>query len=98
MKATIQPLKGKHYGTDIEVVDGDISTIISVWCNADYVPSDRELEERGYTREQWDKNDIVADGWGGEIEIQSSGIICDGHFESQWQYALCQKIVKALNA
>ena len=97
MKATIRPLKGKHYGTEIEVVDGSISTVINVWCNADYVPSDRELEKLDATRQDWDNNVEIDDGWGGKIHIRSSDIACGGHFESKWQHELCKKIVAAIN-
>lgn len=97
MEAKLMPLSGKHYGSEIEITDGEISTTVKIWCNADYVPSDRELRECGATREDWDNNTEVDDGWGGKTPIRSSDIVCDGHFESKWQHELCLKIVAALN-
>lgn len=97
MKAELMPLKGKHYGTTIEITDGEINTTITVWCTADYVPSDRELDAWGATRDGWNNNVEVDDGWGGTTPIRESDIVCDGHFESKWQHELCLKIVAALN-
>lgn len=97
MKATIKPLKGKHYGTEIEIEDGDIKTSIKVWCNADCEPSQRELDSWEITREQWDKNEVInnCDSYG---EFRAHEMVCDGHFESQWQYDLCKKIAEAINS
>lgn len=98
MKAELLPLEGKHYGSTIRVTDGRFTTEITVWENADFVPSERELEALGYTMEDW-INDIPVDyGFGGKVPIRQADITSDGHFESQWQYKLCRKIVDAINA
>ena len=96
MKAKLLPLNGKHYGSVIEVTDGDIKTSITVWCNANFIPSDRELADLGLTRKDWDTNAEIDDGWGGKIRVQDMDICSDGHFESQWQHELCKRIVKSL--
>lgn len=103
MEAEILPLKGKYYGTEICVTDGKYDTIISVWCNADFAPSDRELENSGVTRQQYNDNSIVwEESWGnGEystVRARDRCEVCDSHFESQWTLDLARKIVKAINA
>jgi len=59
MKAKIAQLEGKYYGTYIEVFDNEdnLLTTLEVWYMGDHEPSIRQLEEWGYTQEQWDKND-----------------------------------------
>ena len=61
MKAELLPLKGKHYGSVIEVEHEGHSTTIEVWCNADFIPSDRELEDCHCSLEEW-YEEYAADG------------------------------------
>lgn len=99
MKAELMPLDGKYYGTEIKLTfdDGHEETI-KLWDSGSFVPSDRELNEWGYTREQWDNNEEVNDGWGGTMRIRSADITCDGHFESRETLARAQEIVRLLSA
>lgn len=98
MEARIKPLTGKHYGTEIQVVDGDIQTVITVWCSADRTPSSRELALHGLTQQQWHDNVLIPDGFGVMVPVRSSDVIDCSHFESEWQYALCERIARAINA
>jgi hypothetical protein len=98
MEARMKPLTGKHYGTEIQVIDGDIETVINVWCSPDRTPSSRELALHGLTQQQWHDNVLISDGFGGMVSVQSSDIIDYSHFESEWQYALCERIARAINA
>lgn len=93
MKAKLLPLKGKYYGSIISIQDDTLRKIgdgcdIKIWCSADYVPSDRQRREY-YNPD--DPNDVK------ENYVPDGEIACDGHFESEWTYQLCQKIVNAIN-
>ena len=96
MKAEIRPLCSKYYGTIIDIF-GEHETEIHLWCCADYIPSERELKQSGYTLEDWKNNIEIDDGWGGKMKIRDLDITCDCHFESQWTYELAQFICKAIN-
>jgi hypothetical protein len=87
MKAEILPLKGKYYGTKIEIEDGGISTEIKIWCSGNYTPSDRELDEADMSRAEYNEN---------KNDEQSSIDTSGGHFESQWTYKLAEKICERL--
>lgn len=97
MKAKLLPLEGKHYGSKIEITDGEISTIVTVWERGDGTPSERELALHGITKDQWDRNDMVDNGWGGTERVRELDMICSSHFESEWQYQLCKKIISAFD-
>jgi hypothetical protein len=97
VKATIRRSVGKHYGTAIDIEDGDVKTAIDIWVPHGR-PSDPELEEMfGITGVQWEQNVMVRDGWGGEVPVQSEWP-CDCHYESQVEWELCRKIADALNS
>jgi len=81
MKATIQPLDGKYYGTVINVEHPHGNFSISVWCNGDFKPSKRELKYHGMKLKEWEEDQIG----------------CDGHFESKDCYEVCKIIEDALN-
>ena len=57
MKATLLPLRGKYYGTLIEIEDGFKHTI-SLWHSGSFEPSDRELEGI-CSIEQWRNNEKI---------------------------------------
>lgn len=95
MKATLLPLRGKYYGTLIEIEDGFKYTI-SLWHSGSFEPSDRELE--GITIEQWRNNEEVNLAGYGYIPAKEIVEICDEHFESRETYALALKIVEKLNS
>jgi hypothetical protein len=97
MIATLKPLDGKYYGTEIEVKEGKehIATI-KLWDDGDYTPSGRYLAEYGYTTEQWETNAIIHDdGWTGHIK--NIDLVCDSHFESKLTYERALKIISAIN-
>ena len=94
MRVYIEPLKGKYYGTDI--VFGDNS--ITVWAfGNDWEPSDRALAQYGYTRKQWNNNELVDNGWGGKSPVQEMDLNCDSHFESDYGYKIACVIRDALD-
>ena len=98
MESRIEPLKGKYYGTHITVLDGPAKGhSIQLWFTSGE-PSKREIESWGYTQEDWDKNIIINDGWGGNQPIKSCDFICDSHYECKETYRAAEAIVEALKA
>ena len=93
MKAKLLPLKGKYYGTLIEIdFDDNNKTTeeIKLWCDGDYTPSERHLNKFGYTKQQWDNNEHVTEcGWDSNTHltpIRQLDLVCDSHFESDLTY------------
>ena len=84
MNARILPLKGKYYGTEIEVVsDGGFEYTINLWNCANYRPSPIELASSGdfgTSEEYWREHDGAA----------------DGHFESLETYETAKKIAELI--
>ena len=105
MKARILPLKGKYYGTEIEIEFNNEENPQPEWGNTTSFklwfsrgnPSTREINSWGFTREQWINNELVDDGWEEKSPIQELGMLCDSHYESEITYNLALKIVKAIN-
>ena len=99
MKATLLPLRGKYYGTLIEIEDEGFKHTISLWHSGSFEPSDRELEGI-CSIEQWRNNEkINVEGWNGELLYAREAYeISDDHFESRETHALALKIVEKLNA
>ena len=89
MNVYLEPLEGKYYGTTIRFGDNSVS----LWIFDDtWEPSDRELERWRVTREQWDSNEPVDNGWGGMSPVKSMDYTCDSHFESQYCYEIAKLI------
>jgi hypothetical protein len=96
MHARLNPLKGKYYGTIIEIVDGPLEgNIIEVWLKSDdwdydgNEPSDRELAHWNITREEHNqlyRNDPDT------TPVDISG----GHYESIDTLRVATIIVEAL--
>lgn len=99
MKAILRPLKGKYYGTEIEIHfdDGEEKEVFKLWNSGDFEPSIRELEKYGYTQDQWDNNAMVDNGYGGEAEIRQMDIVTDSHFESKLTYKRALDICYRIN-
>lgn len=99
MKAILEPLKGKYYGTKITVLDDNgTKAHIEIWDDGDYTPSKRELETNGYTEKQWEENEMVETGWEDvRLPIRDLDIVSDSHFESKQSYELALKIMDKLN-
>ena len=104
LDAKLKPLKGKYYGTEIEVAS-EIGTIdtLELW-NSGGPPSERELEGTGITVSKWVNNEGVwcPDGCGfsdeaGFYPAREVFEVCDGHYESQETYEVALEIVKRLN-
>lgn len=82
-KVTIDELDGhKYYGSAITINDGKFDHHFELWCNADFVPSKRQLAQCKMTLKEWKDDDMS----------------CDGHFESQATYDLMVAIKKVLEA
>lgn len=95
ISASILPLEDKHYGTNIRLVlDNKRTILLNVWIPVGS-PSDEECASWGVTREQWEANIEHDDGWGGTCPIQEL-IPCDSHYQSQYEFEVCQEIVAAL--
>jgi len=103
MKAVLQELKGKYYGTIIKITTNEgFEYDIKLWNSGSYVPSARELELAGLTEKQWVNNEIVTllDAESREIDQMPAREIyevCDSHFESRETYALALEMVARLN-
>jgi len=97
--AKILPLDSKYYGTKIEIIfpNGD-KTEFDIWYSGSYTPSERYLEKCGYTKQQYENNELVDDGWGNKSPIREMDLVCDSPFESEETYSLAKFIVDAINA
>ena len=80
MKAWIEELNGKYYGTIVAFEHGKSKGGIEVWFNSDYRPSARQLVNWGMT----------------EKEAQEEQMTCDGHFESSDGYLIAEAVRDAL--
>jgi hypothetical protein len=83
--ASLEPLKGKHYGTVINIRDerGNDHEI-KVWLNdPTNRMSQRQLDDYGYASHQ---------------EAKEDGMPCDCHYESELAFLLAQEIVKTINS
>ncbi len=109
MKAKLLDLKGKYYGTIIEIVDDNNNKYeINLWNNSEAKPSVRELKkaELDCTPEQWAANEIVDykdyEGSGQftlvKMRAKEALEINDGHYESQATYVAAQQIIYRINS
>lgn len=99
MQARLLPLRGKYYGTEIEIqFDNGITEVVKMWNNGSYTPSDRELVDCGITRYQYNNNLIVDhDDFYGDVPAREACEICDSHFESQETYENALRLVELIN-
>ena len=94
-RGDLLPLDGKHYGTEIELGFDDGSTArIGVWIPRGR-PSSAELARWGVRPDGW-PDALVDDGWGGKVRIGSE-LPCDGHYQSEIELRIAERIVEALN-
>jgi hypothetical protein len=97
MRAEILALEGKYYETKILVTGDGYDDIICLSCGG-YNPSGREIERCGFTREQWESNALVDDGWGGKCTIRQADFPDPGgHYERDKTYRLAMLICDAIN-
>ena len=96
-EAEILPREGKYYGTRVRIRRAGYEWEVKFWNMADGNPSNRELEYHGVTREQWDDNLLMPDGWGGESPTREVMDFCDSHYESQMTYDMAKEYVDFLN-
>ena len=96
LKAEIIPLMGKYYGTVIKIQKEDAVWDIRLWNNSNPEPSERQLLDIGYTKEDWENNSLIPDGWGDEVEIRKANLFSDNHYESQQTFDIAQIIVKGI--
>lgn len=97
MKATLQDLRGKYYGTIVEIEFDGYKTEVKLWDSGDFTPSERYLNEFGFTREQWDKNEVIDSEWGSE-PIRSLDLVVDSHFESDITYKRAIALINKINS
>ena len=97
MEARILDLSGKYYGTKIELLENNKKIGgFSIWLTSGE-PSERYLRAYGYTKEQWDANELVDNGWGGQSPIRETDITCDSHYECGKTFGLAEFIVRMIN-
>lgn len=99
MRATLLPLSGKYYGTEIEIrFDNGVTDTIELWNHGSFAPSNRELKECGLTRDQYNNNEIVDhDNFFGDIRARDALDVGDGHFESQETLENALSLIDAIN-
>ena len=104
MLAKLKPLEGKYYGTIIDIAGSEVKvwlTFSGIPGDLSHVPSDRELERAGITREEWNDNasvpaDIDLDGVPETMPARDLVEACD-HFEDQLSYLTAKLWVEAFN-
>lgn len=98
---SVAGLRGKHYGTNIKLSivseTGTSQTAFNIWLPLGR-PSDKQMESWGYTREDWDNNIRIPDGWNDEawVAIQEAYTDYDNHYQSAFEVAVVERIVDAL--
>jgi len=97
MQATLKPLNGKYYGTEVELVFGGESTTITIYLRGDGTPSDRELRSSlGCSRQEFDNNELILE-WGGSMvpaQDMWNDYCCDSHYETQASFEAAQELVQ----
>ena len=97
MKAKIDDLNGKYYGTKIHIIDGKLKgNVISIWF-ASGKPSTRQIESWGHTQEEWDNDIEIDNGWGGKMNLRTGGgMIHNTHYECDETYRVAEAIATVL--
>lgn len=99
MKAELQPLNGKYYGTIISITEGDLQdNEIKIWISSDdwsrpgggAQPSDRELIYHQISREEHERL-YYSDPDSTPVDISG------GHYESIATLRVATAIIKALD-
>ena len=93
MKAKLVDLRGKYYGTEVDILDdeGDSMGHVVIWLTPhsknDYQPSRREIES------------YMGDEWGNPTfeEAKADYEVCDNHYECQLAFNVATKLVEAIN-
>lgn len=91
----ILKLEGKYYGTRIQIKKGNIVHNICVWNSEEAIPSIREFEKAGITKEQWLNNEIILTNEGGVPAMELLEI--DRHVETEASYQLALDIKDGLD-
>lgn len=87
MKAKLKDLKGKYYGTEIEIIfDNGYKEVLKLWDIGYHEPSIRELERNGLTQEEWDADSGL-----------HYDITTDSHFESRETYKNALQLINKIN-
>ena len=98
MKAELEPLEGKYYGTVIRITDGALAgRRIELWFASDE-PSRREIESWGFTQEQWDQNEVVDNDFGCPAPVRDVVDIGDGHYECKETLRVAEAFIKTLES
>jgi len=51
----------------------------------------------GYTKEQWDNNELIDNGFGGKCKIQEADLFEFSHCESQVTYQRALELINKIN-
>jgi len=93
MKARLRELKGKYYGTEVEIFDdNDVSVgVAQIWLSPntddDYAMSEREVEHARVVLEMPTES----------LEELRAEWVCDSHYENRLSYTVAQKLIAAIN-
>lgn len=100
MRAMKKSRKGKHYGTTIVLFtdDDEELTSFTIWVGGTE-PSDEELALHGLTRQDWNLNVRVDDGWGtgNKVPCQQADLIDWSHYQSEREASIADLIVDLVN-
>jgi len=81
IKARLLPLKGKYYGTQVEIETLDGTETMQIWVRGNRRPSARQLTQINMTEE----------------EANEDGYFCDEHYETAISYWLASSIIDVIN-
>ncbi|RLC88841.1 MAG: hypothetical protein DRJ03_00970 [Chloroflexi bacterium] len=96
MRAILESLKGKYYGTEIRIEDEGEQWSFKLWGGKGK-PSERQINKAGYTLEQWENNAVIDNGWDSLIPIREADIIDTSHYETDQTFQLAQLLVDLVN-
>lgn len=100
MRATILPLKGKYYGSEMSIEYKGHEYYIQVWERTTFVPSKRELDNYCLTEKQWVDNEQVPVASLGKVWTEAAREILDtsdGHYEDKGTYEFLVALEEKLN-
>jgi hypothetical protein len=97
MKAELQPLEDKYYGTEIRIDDADDNEfsegLIQIWVMGNYKPSRRGLEN---LRRNWIE-ETGMEPTDEEWHDEKASYFCDSHYETETSLHIAELLVKAIN-
>lgn len=100
VKCNLEPLKGKYYGSSLEVEWNGHTYTLNLWERVTYTPSKRELDSHGLTEQQWLGDELTdVDYWdasNGKATAREVLDTADGHYEDKGTYEFLMKLKEIL--